>query len=189
MYNSLLSKIMCFAAILLTFGELTAQESRYHTGIRGSISDPSGAVPTGAVIRVMNTASGQKWNVSTGPDGNYSISNLPAGNYTLTIHQGGFSQIVKTVHVGEGEVSYQPLTLSVASAIQQVEVTSGFTRDGLTAREIREGSARDLGEATQNIAGVKMVRKAAIANDIAIRGLFHNNIATWSARQILYQLT
>lgn len=168
-----------FVAALLLFAAATlAQHSTPLAAIYGKVSDPSGAVLSGAVIRVTNNGSGQQWSVLTRPDGTYSLSGLSAGTYTLTIHQGGFSNLLKTIHIGEGETSNQPLTLSIASIVQQVEVTGGIASDGLTYRQIREGSARDLGEATQNIAGVEMVRKAAIANDIAIRGLFHNNLAT-----------
>ena len=56
-------------------------------------------------------------------------------------------------------------------------MTGGPNDDGVTSRQIRESSARDLGEATEDIAGVEKVRKGAIANDIAIRGLFHSNLA------------
>lgn len=178
MDSPLLRKTMCFATMLLFLGSVYSEESRHRCGIHGKVSDPRGSILTGAVIRAMNTDSGQKWSVTTGADGSYSMSGLPAGTYTLAIHQGGFSKLVKTVRIGEGEDSNQPLTLSIESVVQQVEVTSGFARDGVTAREIRESSARDLGEAARNIAGVEMIRKAAIANDIAIRGLFHNNIAT-----------
>lgn len=167
-----------FVATMLLFAAAAlAQHSRPRAAIYGKVSDPSGAVLSGAVIRVTNTDSGQQWSVLTKPDGTYSLSGLSAGTYTLTIHQGGFSDLLKTIHIDEGETSNQPLTLSIASIVQQVEVTGGIASDGLTYRQIRESSARDLGEAAQNIAGVEMIRKAAIANDIAIRGLFHNNLA------------
>lgn len=164
--------------MLLFAGGAFAEGSPHRAGIHGRVSDPSGAVLSGALIRLRNTASGRRWSVVTRPDGSYSISGLPAGDYTLTIHQGGFSSLAKVVRVSKGEDSNQPLRLSIASVVQQVEVRGRISGDGLTARQIRESSARDLGEAAQNIAGVDMVRKAAIANGIAIRGLFHNNLAT-----------
>jgi len=46
----------------------------------------------------------------------------------------------------------------------------------LTIREVRESSARDLGEAIQNIPGMSSIRKGAIANDIVLRGFQKDNL-------------
>jgi iron complex outermembrane recepter protein len=42
--------------------------------------------------------------------------------------------------------------------------------DGVEMREIRESAAKDVGEALSRLEGVSKVRKAAIANDIVLRG-------------------
>lgn len=46
----------------------------------------------------------------------------------------------------------------------------------LTIREVSESSARDIGEALQNVPGLTFVRKGAIANDIVMRGMQRDNI-------------
>jgi len=46
----------------------------------------------------------------------------------------------------------------------------------LTIREVRERPARDLGEALQDVPGLDIVRKGAIANDIVLRGLQRDNL-------------
>lgn len=46
----------------------------------------------------------------------------------------------------------------------------------LTIREVRESSARDIGEALANIPGITGLRKGAIANDVVLRGLQRDNI-------------
>jgi iron complex outermembrane recepter protein len=46
----------------------------------------------------------------------------------------------------------------------------------LTIREVRESSARDLGEALQNVPGLNSIRKGAIANDIVLRGFQKDNL-------------
>jgi hypothetical protein len=45
------------------------------------------------------------------------------------------------------------------------------------AREIRESGARDASEARAQIDGLAKIRKGAIANDIALPGLGHDNIS------------
>ncbi len=145
--------------------------------IHGNLSDRTGAVLTGATVTVRNVDTGRSSSVTTDSLGQYNFNGLQPGRYTLHVNQSGFSQLVTTVHLKANQDLDEPLVLGLASVVQQVTVSSGPSDDGLTSRTIREGGARDLGEATSNLAGVDMVRKAAVANDIAIRGMFHNNIA------------
>lgn len=46
----------------------------------------------------------------------------------------------------------------------------------LEVREVREGSARDLGEALETQGGAAKVRKAGIANDVVLRGLQKDSV-------------
>ena len=46
----------------------------------------------------------------------------------------------------------------------------------LTVREVRESSARDIGEALDGVPGVTGLRKGAIANDVVLRGMQRDNI-------------
>ncbi|OGR30481.1 MAG: ligand-gated channel [Desulfuromonadales bacterium GWC2_61_20] len=48
--------------------------------------------------------------------------------------------------------------------------------ESLNIREVRESSARDVGEALQQIEGLSSVRRGAIANDPVLRGLQRDNI-------------
>lgn len=49
-------------------------------------------------------------------------------------------------------------------------------QETLTIREVRESSARDMGEALESVAGITSVNKGAIANDIVLRGLQRDNV-------------
>jgi iron complex outermembrane receptor protein len=49
-------------------------------------------------------------------------------------------------------------------------------RDGLEMREVRESSAKDVGEALSKIEGLSKLRKGAIANDVLIRGFHGANV-------------
>ncbi len=49
-------------------------------------------------------------------------------------------------------------------------------QESLTIREVRESPAKDIGEALQQVPGVSIVRKGAIANDVVIRGQQKDNI-------------
>lgn len=49
-------------------------------------------------------------------------------------------------------------------------------QESLTIREVRESSARDMGEALETVPGFASVTKGAIANDIILRGQQRDNI-------------
>lgn len=165
------------AALLLSSSLCPAQSATGQASVEGTLSDRSGAVFAGATVTLHESSTGRSWSAKTGSTGRYGFYRLAPGAYTLSVHQGGFTQIVQTAVLTAGQAAKLSLVLNIAAVAQQVVVSSGPTLDGLTARQIRESSARDLGEAATQIAGVDKVRKAAIANDIAIRGLFHNNLA------------
>jgi len=48
--------------------------------------------------------------------------------------------------------------------------------ESLTIREVRESSAKDVGEALKQVEGMSYIRKGAIANDVVLRGLQRDNI-------------
>lgn len=49
-------------------------------------------------------------------------------------------------------------------------------KDSLEVREIRESSAKDVGEALTKLEGIWKVRKGGIANDVVLRGFYRDNI-------------
>jgi len=51
-----------------------------------------------------------------------------------------------------------------------------LNEETLTMREVKESPARDVGEALAQAPGVDMVRKGAIASDVALRGFQRDNI-------------
>lgn len=49
-------------------------------------------------------------------------------------------------------------------------------QESISIREVRESSARDVGEALKRVEGMSYVRKGAIANDVVLRGFQRDNI-------------
>jgi iron complex outermembrane receptor protein len=49
-------------------------------------------------------------------------------------------------------------------------------KDSLEVREVRESSAKDVGEALTKLEGIWKIRKGGIANDVVLRGFFRDNI-------------
>jgi iron complex outermembrane receptor protein len=49
-------------------------------------------------------------------------------------------------------------------------------KDSLEVREVRESSAKDVGEALTKLEGIWKIRKGGIANDVVLRGFYRDNI-------------
>ncbi|HWR16798.1 MAG TPA: TonB-dependent receptor [Terriglobales bacterium] len=51
-----------------------------------------------------------------------------------------------------------------------------LNEDSIEIRDVRESSAKDVGEALQSVTGISKIRKAGIANDVVLRGFQQDNI-------------
>src|SRR5438067_13537548 len=93
------SRIICktfFAGLLFLLASLplTAQSGNQGT-IEGTVSDPSGAVISGAQITATNTANGARVSVTAGGDGLFCFPVLPVGTYALSAAVRGLSNFVQ----------------------------------------------------------------------------------------------
>src|SRR6478672_6631064 len=80
--------------VLLAAVSLSAQTFR--GTILGTVTDPSGAVVSGAKVVVKNTGTGLERATETSGDGSYSLPELPIGTYNVTVTQSGFQTFVAT---------------------------------------------------------------------------------------------
>src|SRR5271165_132587 len=80
--------------VLLAAVSLSAQTFR--GTILGTVTDPSGAVVSGAKVVVKNTGTGLQRETETSADGSYSLPELPIGTYSVTVTQTGFQTFVAT---------------------------------------------------------------------------------------------
>ena len=111
--------------LLVMFGSGTGYTQSINSGdIRGSVTDPSGALIPGVTVTVMNTDTGVSKDFTTNRDGLYDTNSLVPGQYTITFTKEGFEQLVRgpiTLEVGFTTVNGQ---LKIGSTNQQVTVTS-----------------------------------------------------------------
>ena len=138
---------MMLAFIVLTSATLFAQTFR--GTILGTVTDPSGAVVSGAKVTAKNMATGLERTTQTSADGSYSIPELPLGTYTVTVTQSGFQTAVTTgvavdvaterrvdVQLKTGQVSE---TVEVSGeALPQVETTTDTLGGTFTASAVKD---------------------------------------------------
>jgi len=131
--------------VLLTAATLMAQTFR--GTILGTVTDASGALVSGAAVKVRNVGTGQERSTTTSADGSYAIPELPIGTYVVSISQSGFqTSVANNVEVsvaGERRVDAQLKTGDVAVKVEvagdllpQVETTSAELGGTLTSDTI-----------------------------------------------------
>jgi len=91
-------------------------------GVRGVLSDPSGAVIPGAKISI--SGNGVQRTVGTQADGSYTANGLPPGAYTVHVAFPGFGTVDRPVTVNAGGTVDVPIQLLVTAEKQQVTVES-----------------------------------------------------------------
>jgi len=93
--------------------------------ISGTVVDPTGAMVTGATVKLDQVGTGLTRNTVTTNAGLFSFADLPPGTYTVTVSQTGFAnQRIQQVKVEVGKTTSLPVNLSIASAVQTVEITA-----------------------------------------------------------------
>src|SRR5438477_2152852 len=100
-----------------------AAQATISTGsIQGTITDPQGAVVTGANVIVTNRGTGQKSNFTTSSTGGFSTGALIPGNYTVRVEAKGFQSVEKPVVVEVGVISPANIKMTVGQQTQTITV-------------------------------------------------------------------
>ena len=92
--------------------------------IRGTASDPSGAVLPGVNVSIINVDTGATKEMVTNNDGLYDTASILPGRYRITFRKDGFEQLVRgpiTLQVGLTTVDGQ---LKIGSVSEQIEIST-----------------------------------------------------------------
>ena len=138
-----------FLASMLLTGMVFAQGIGASGDIRGTVTDPSGAVVTGANVTATDIAKGIKHTVATDANGQYRLTGLQPATYSLSVSKSGFqSELAKNVVVNVGQTSTVDFPMKVSQVSEQVEVTAEppvvETERGAQANVVTEQTIRDL---------------------------------------------
>ncbi|MFI5093007.1 MAG: TonB-dependent receptor, partial [Candidatus Acidiferrales bacterium] len=149
--------------------------------VRGVVTDPSGAVIPGAVVEVQ--AGGRIIaSARTDEKGAYMLqiehAQAVAGALEIGISVPGFANVNSPLDFSRFARVEWSIRLEISAASEQVHVEAKSLpfQDQLDMSEVRESSAKDVGEALSAVDGISKIRKAGIANDVVVRGFQQNNI-------------
>ncbi|MCI0356619.1 MAG: carboxypeptidase-like regulatory domain-containing protein, partial [Acidobacteria bacterium] len=97
-------RILCLFLLLLLALPLLAQLPT--ATLNGTLTDPQGAVVSGAKLTLTHPATGTTREGTTSVDGGYVFTNLAAGTYTMRVAAQGFAtQEVKDIALAVGRAT------------------------------------------------------------------------------------
>ena len=90
--------------------------------VMGEVTDPTGALIAGAMVRLTNGVTGYDQSVTTGNDGTYRFNNVPVNNYHLAVTTPGFAPAGQDVEVRNAVPVEANVSMKVASEATSVTV-------------------------------------------------------------------
>ena len=130
--------------LLLSLG-MFGQSTVGSGSIVGSVTDPSGAVLSGAKVTITNSATGQTLELTSNSAGAYASGALLPGTYKVQVSSKGFSSVSSTVTVQVGNTStvnakmtlgQETTTIEVQGSAVQVNTEQPTVQGVLTANQI-----------------------------------------------------
>jgi len=110
---------------LLISGMACAQGVGASGDIRGTVSDPSGAVVPNVTVTATETEKGIKRSTTSDSRGEYHIAGLSPAAYEVSTQLSGFkTSVQKNVVVNVGQTVILDFHLSISQVMEQVEVTT-----------------------------------------------------------------
>src|SRR5262245_53847777 len=120
-----LSRAVILLLSLMMLASVAFGQGSQSGAIAGAVTDPSGAVISGATVTVTNTATNhvERTVVTTG-DGLFSATLLPPGEYSISVKAGGFKSLTQKVSVQLNQTTRADAILQVGAATETVEVSA-----------------------------------------------------------------
>ena len=101
--------------------------------IYGSVTDPTGAVVSNAIVRLIDVDRGAKTEVATGTSGFYSLTDVGPGHYQMEVEKSGFKLIrLSGITVNVQDNLEQNFKLGLGSASETITVTADAAKVNTT---------------------------------------------------------
>ena len=103
--------------LVLIFAALTVSAQSGNAGaVRGTVTDPTGAVIPNATVHLTNAASGLDRTAISDATGQFDFSNVPFNPYRITVSANGFAQLSQNFEIRSVVGTNLKLVLQIASA-------------------------------------------------------------------------
>jgi len=112
--------------LILGLAALCAQAQSGNAGaIRGTVSDPTGAVIPNATVHLTNDVSGLDQTTTTDSTGQFVFPNVPFNPYKVAVTANGFARLTQSAEIRSSVGITVKLVMQVSGGSQTVTVESG----------------------------------------------------------------
>jgi Carboxypeptidase regulatory-like domain len=138
----ILSRLRCLVSslllvILVVFAAMPARAIEVNGRIKGTVTDPSGAVLPGVLVTATNVATGVKIETKTLSDGDYLFPQLPVGTYSISVSAPGFKAFVATGIIINIDTEYvESVKLEVGNRTETLEVAADAVQVNTTDMQL-----------------------------------------------------
>ena len=147
MYSKWFARLaVCFLLMPLLVPALLGQTDTAR--IQGTVTDPTGAVISGATITATSAGQGTKFTATSDDSGNFTLSGLPRGTYDIKVDASGFTSIEQSVALDVSQVRALDIKLPPGAATTQtvtvtdtsslIDLASSSTGEVIKGRQITE---------------------------------------------------
>src|SRR5258706_10770858 len=117
-----MSGLNCLSILLLLVSAVSAYAQNATGAINGTVTDQQGAAIPNAAVTAASRDTAAARMLSSGSEGGFTFDNLMPGDYQLKVEHEGFATQTQTVSVQVGATVTVPLSLTVGSTTQIIEV-------------------------------------------------------------------
>ncbi len=120
----------------------TLVQAQYRGSIRGTVTDPEGAVVPGATVTLLNTDTNLTMTATSDESGLYIFNAIPAAHYKITAERPGFkTKVLESVQIIPDQLNELNLQLDLGQVQETVTVT-GTTETADTETATVSGTLR-----------------------------------------------
>ncbi len=123
-FGAILRRLTFLLMILGVAASFAVAQAGNSGTIRGTVTDPSGAVIPGATVRLTNALSGLKRTATADATGQFQFANVPYHPYTLSVSAAGFASLHKDIDLESALGIDVKLILQISGAATTVTVES-----------------------------------------------------------------
>ena len=120
----LITGVLAVLVIAFAVAPSLIAQSLVSGDLTGTVTDPSGAVVSGATVTLTSNSTGATRTTTTNASGAYRFALVPPGTYAVSVSAQGFSKADATVSVNVGQATIGDLKMAIGASSQTVEVSA-----------------------------------------------------------------
>ena len=134
----LVLKALIFTMAIGILAVSSAKADELYGRIRGTVTDPSGAVIVGAQVRATDVGTGVTKQTASGADGSYEFLQLAApATYRVSVSQSGFKAFeAKNIHLDLNQVFVLNIKLQLGEVAQVISVEAPIAQINTTSMQL-----------------------------------------------------